>query len=191
MEELLEKIKQGEIPSKAELEALDFESCQKATAELRRLHTNSEIIKNWKCTSTFLSSFFQTLQIAKIKGNILVGQTAIDHLNKIKTVRGLPKIGEEEGKVKRPYNRHVDISQSNNIDDKDVNNEVYDKNFTSTPPVQPIKEVEVNNALINIKRKFKTNEVSGLLERLSLFLSEDGQEFLVEIRITEVGNGSN
>ena len=45
MEDLINRIKiNGEIPSKSEFEALDFESNQKALAELRRLHTNHEIM---------------------------------------------------------------------------------------------------------------------------------------------------
>ena len=187
MEELLEKIKQGEIPSKAELEALDFESCQKATAELRRLHTNSEIIKNWKCTSTFLSSFFQTLQIAKIKGNILVGQTAIDHLNKIKTARGLPKIGEDNNreKIKRSYNRHVSVNNSKEIlSESIIPTQNVDSSYTQQTQQKEI--IIDNNYLINIKRKFNTRDLASFLERLTLFLSEDDQEFLVEIKVTEV-----
>jgi len=129
------------------------------------------------------------MQVARIKkGNsILIGQAAVDHLNKNKTSKGLPKIKEEE-RVKRTYNRHVNVSQVSQLDDIGKSNvkEIDDKNFTSAPPIQKVEEVEVNNALINIKRKLKTNEVSGLLERLTLFLSEDDQEFLVEIRVTEV-----
>ena len=187
MTELLEKIKLGEIPSKSEFEALDFESSQKALAELKRLHTNFAIIKNWKCSSGGLSSFFEKMQVAKIKkGNsILIGQAAVDHLNKNKVARGLPKIGEE--KAKRPYNRHVNVSQVNDSDESNVN-EVDIKNVTSTPRIQTIKEVEVKNALINIKRKFKTEDLGKFLERLTLFLSEENQEFLVEIRVTEVGS---
>jgi len=184
MNELLEKIKQGEIPSKAEFEALDFESSQKALAELRRLHTNFAIMKSWKCSSNSLSVFFEKMQVARTKkGNsILIGQAAVDHLNKNKVARGLPKIGEE--KAKRPYNRHVNVSQVNDSDESNVN----EVNVTSTPSIQTIKEVEVNNALINIKRKFKTEDLGKFLERLTLFLSEENQEFLVEIRVTEVGN---
>lgn len=187
MNELLEKIKQGEIPSKAEFEALDFESSQKALAELRRLHTNFAIMKSWKCSSNSLSVFFEKMQVARTKkGNsILIGQAAVDHLNKNKVARGLPKIGEE--KAKRPYNRHVNVSQVNDSDESNVN-EVDIKNVTSTPRIQTIKEVEVKNALINIKRKFKTEDLGKFLERLTLFLSEENQEFLVEIRVTEVGS---
>jgi len=181
MEDLINKIKiNGEIPDKSEFEALDFESSQKALAELRRLHTNFEITKQWKCSSVSLSSYFLTMQVAKSKkgNNIFVGQAAIDYLNNERTTKGLPEIGEE--KVKRPYNRHVDVSQVNDS---------YDENVTSTPLIQTIvKEVEVNNALINIKRKFKTVDLEKFLERLAMFLSEDDQEFLVEIRVTEVGS---
>jgi len=186
MNELLEKIKQGEIPSKAEFEALDFESSQKALAELRRLHTNFAIMKSWKCSSNSLSVFFEKMQVARTKkGNsILIGQSAVDYLNKNKVARGLPKIGEEKERIKRPYNRQVNISQVNDSDTSNVN----EVNVTSTPSIQTIKEVEVNNALINIKRKFKTEDLGKFLERLTLFLSEENQEFLVEIRVTEVGN---
>ena len=59
MNELLEKIKSGEIPPKSEFEVLDFESNQKALAELRRLHTNFAIMKSWKCSSSNLSIFFE------------------------------------------------------------------------------------------------------------------------------------
>jgi len=196
MTELLEKIKLGEIPSKSEFEALDFESSQKALAELRRLHTNFAIIKNWKCSSGGLSSFFEKMQVAKIKkGNsILIGQAAVDHLNKNKVARGLPKIGEE--KAKRPYNRHVNVDNSN---DKEIlsENTSSTQNFDSVPIqqiqqkeiVEIIKEVIIEpNYLINIKRNYKTEEISGLLERLTMFLSENAQEFLIEIRVTEVGN---
>jgi len=186
MTEFLEKIKSGEIPPKSEFEALDFESSQKALAELRRLHTNFEIMKKWKCSSGGLSLFFEKMQVAKIKkGNsILIGQSAVDYLNKNKVARGLPKIGEEKERIKRPYNRQVNISQVNDSDTSNVN----EVNVTSTPSIQTIKEVEVNNALINIKRKFKTEDLGKFLERLTLFLSEENQEFLVEIRVTEVGN---
>jgi len=196
MEELLEKIKQGEIPPKSEFEALDFESSQKALAELRRLHTNFAIMKNWKCSSSNLSSFFEKMQVAKSKkGNsILIGQAAVDYFNKNKVARGLPKIGEEKERIKRPYNRHVNVSQ---VNDKEIlsENTSSTQNFDSAPIqqiqqkeiVEIIKEVIIEpNYLINIKRNYKTEQISGLLERLAMFLSEDAQEFLIEIRVTEI-----
>ena len=185
MNELLEKIKQGEIPPKSEFEALDFESSQKALAELRRLHTNHEIMKSWKCSSTSLSNFFAEMQIAKIKGGeILIGKSAIDFLNKGRITRGLPKIGEDNNqeKIKRPYNRHISVDNSK---------EILSESIIPTQNVEVVKIKEViieNNYLINVKRKFKAMEIENFLERLAMFLSEDGQEFLVEIRVTEVGS---
>ena len=165
MEELLEKIKQGEIPSKAELEALDFESCQKATAELRRLHTNSEIMKIWKCSSQLLSNFFTEFQIAKIKGGtVLVGKPAIDFLNKGRATRGISKIKEQSK-----------ISQKDKSNEENANTIIQE-------------EKEMDNYLINIKKKFKTEELANFLDRLSKFLSEENQEFLVEIKVIEIGN---
>jgi len=187
MNELLEKIKSGEIPPKSEFEALDFENSQKALAELRRLHTNHDIVKQWKCSSVSLNSYFLTMQVAKSKkgNNVFIGQSAIDYLNNERIAKGFPKINEQDDHKKRAYNRHVNVSQSDDNKKSNVN-EVNDKIFTSTPHVQPVKEVEVNNALINIKRKFKTLELENFLQRLSMFLSEDNQEYLVEIKVTEV-----
>ena len=187
MTELLEKIKLGEIPSKSEFEALDFESNQKALAELRRLHTNHEIMKSWKCSSTFLSSFFAETQVAKIKGGeILTGKSAVDFLNKGRITRGLPKIGEDSNqeKIKRPYNRVAPIDNSK---------EILSENIIPTQNVDSIfinqKETIIeNNYLINVNRKFNTRNLASFLERLTLFLSEENQEFLVEIRVIEVGS---
>ena len=192
MNELLEKIKSGEIPPKQEFEVLEFESSQKALAELRRLHTNFAIMKSWKCSSNNLSLFFQKMQVARTKkGNsILIGQAAVDYFNKNK----VSEVREE--KVKRPYNRHVNVSQvsqSNDSDESNVNykdvKEICDKSVTSTTIIEPINVIEVNNALININRIFKTEQISGLLDRLAMFLSEDDQEFLVELKVTEVVKG--
>jgi len=178
MEALLEQIKSGIIPPKAEFEALDFDNSQKSVAELRRLHTNSEIMKIWKCSSQSLGDFFQQMQVAKIKGgSVLVGQPAIDHLNKGRVTRGIPKIGErsnQKEKPIRPYNRTTHVSNVSNI-------------VTENIPI--LKEVkEVDNYLINIKKKFKTEELANFLDRLSKFLSEENQEFLVEIKVIEIGN---
>jgi len=188
MNELLEKINLGEIPPKQEFEALDFDNCQKSLAELRRLHTNHEIMKSWKCSSTSLSSFFAEMQVAKIKGGeILIGKSAVDFLNKGRITRGLPKIGEDNNKekIKRPYNRHVSVDNSK---------EILSENIIPTQNVDSIsiqqtqqKEIVIdNNYLINVKRKFNTRNLASFLERLTLFLSEDDQEFLVEIKVTEV-----
>lgn len=172
MEELIERINKGEIPLKSEFEELDFENRQKAVAELRRLHTNSEIIEVWKCASATLSYFFEKMQVAKAKGNnILVGQAAIDFLNKGRTTRGMSKIKEENNEV---------ISDSNKIKNEEV---VIIHNSKPT-----LKEKEVENALplININRKYKAEMIPGLLDRLSLFLSGENQEFLIEIKVTEI-----
>ena len=102
MNALIEKIQTGEIPTKAEFDALDFIGSQTAAAEMRRLHTNAEICDNWKCSPTTLSTFFVKMQVAKSKGNnVMVGQAAVDFRNKISATRGVPKIGEP--KEKRAY----------------------------------------------------------------------------------------
>ena len=188
MNELLEKIKSGEIPPKIEFEALDFESSQKALAELRRLHTNHEIMKSWKCSSTSLSNFFAEMQVAKIKGGeILIGKSAVDFLNKGRITRGLPKIGEDSNqeKIKRPYNKHALVDNSKeNLSESIIPTQNVDSSY-----IQQTKQKEIvidNNYLINVKRKFNTKNLASFLERLTLFLSEDDQEFLVEIKVTEV-----
>jgi len=184
MNELLEKIKSGEIPPKSEFEALDFENSQKALAELRRLHTNHDIVKQWKCSSVSLNSYFLTMQVAKSKkgNNVFIGQSAIDYLNNERIAKGFPKINEQDDHKKRAYNRHINVSQ---VNDKDVK-EINDKNFTSTPSIKKVEEIEVNNALINIKRKFNTLELENFLQRLSMFLSEDHQEYFIELKVTEI-----
>jgi len=194
MNELLTKVIRGEVPPKSEFEALDFDDCQKVTAELRRLHTNAEIMKTWKISSQSLSNFFQKMEVAKIKGGqILIGQSAVDFINKGRATRGISKIGDNNNqeKVKRPYNR-----TNHDADSKEIlsGNTIPTQNFDSIP-IQQTKQKEIveckevvidNNYLINIKRKYKTSEIGGLLDRLSMFLSEDSQEFLIEIKVTEV-----
>lgn len=92
--ELLEKINAGEIPSREEISALKFESAQQAVAEIRRLYTNNKLMKAWKCTSPTVSKFFESYQVSKTKGNnILVGQAAINHLNKNRKTTEVSKIG--------------------------------------------------------------------------------------------------
>jgi len=189
MNELLTKVIRGEIPPKVEFEALDFDDCQKATAELRRLHTNAEIMREWKIASQSLSNFFFKMQVDKIKGGqILIGQSAIDFINKGRKTRGMTLIGEEnnqEEKVKRPYHKHIAVNYDSDINDKNVK-EIDDKSVTSTTIIEPINVVEVNNALINIKRKFNTLELENFLQRLSMFLSEDHQEYFIELKVTEI-----
>lgn len=170
MEELIERINQGEIPLKSEFEELDFENRQKAVAELRRLHTNSEIIEVWKCASATLSAtlsyFFEKMQVAKSKGNnILVGQAAVDFLNKGRTTRGMTKLKEENNEV---------VSNVTNEE------KIVIHNSKSIP-----KEKEIENALISVKRKFKSEELCRFLERLSIFLSEEDQEFIIDLKVFE------
>jgi len=187
METLINRIKTGEIPLKSEFEELDFENNQNAIAELRRLHTNHEIMGVWKCSSGTLSNYFEKVQVAKSKGNnILTGKPAVDYLNKNRVSKGLPKIEEE--KEKRPYHRTAPLTDKSNLNENII---LDDKIINDIHvPVQKVVEVKSfaieNNYLINVKRKFKTKELESFLERLSLFLSEDGQEFLVEIKVTEV-----
>ena len=165
MNALIEKIQTGEIPTKAEFDALDFIGSQAAAAELRRLHTNAEICDNWKCSPTTLSTFFVKMQVAKSKGsNVMVGQAAVDFRNKIRASRGVPKIG---------------VTNERTIPNDET---VY--TFAINPT--PIPQKEVENVLTSIKRKYKTEELAKFLDRLALFLSEENQEYFVEIRVTEV-----
>ncbi|SPF52662.1 hypothetical protein SBF1_600001 [Candidatus Desulfosporosinus infrequens] len=176
MNALIEKIKTGEIPSRAEFDALDFIGSQTAAAEMRRLHTNAEICNSWKCSATSLSSFFAKMQVAKSKGNnVMVGQSAVDFRDKIRATRGVPKIGEP--KEKRAYDK-APVPVPTTIPNEET---VY--TYAITPAPIPPKEPE--NVLTNIKRKFKTEELAKFLERLALYLSEDDQEFWVEIKVTE------
>lgn len=177
MNALIDKIKSGEIPSKAEFEALDFLDSQTAAAEMRRIHTNAEICDNWKCSATSLSTFFVRMQVAKSKGNnVMVGQAAVDFRNKIRATRGMPKIGEP--KEIRAYDKApVPVPTT-------IPNEENVYTFAINPTPIPTKEVE--NVLTNIKRKYKTEELAKFLDRLALFLSEEDQEYFVEIRVTEV-----
>jgi hypothetical protein len=178
MNALMDKIKSGEIPSKAELEFLDFLGSQTATAEMRRLHTNAEICDNWKCSPTSLSAFFAKMQVAKSKGNnILVGQAAVDFRNKIKTTRSVPKL--REPKEIRAYDK-APVPVPTIIPNEET---VY--TYASNPASMLMPPKEPENVLTNIKRKFKTDELARFLERLILYLSEENQEFWVEIKVTD------
>ena len=145
-------------------------------------------MKSWKCSSTSLSNFFAEMQVAKIKGGeILIGKSAVDFLNKGRTTRGLPKIGEDtnQDKIKQPYNRHVSVDNSKEI----LSESIIPTQNVDSRYIQQTKQKEIiidNNYLINVKRKFNTKNLASFLERLTLFLSEDDQEFLVEIKVTEV-----
>lgn len=175
MNALIDKIKSGEIPSKAEFEALDFLGSQTAAAEMRRIHTNAEICNNWNCSPTSLNTFFVKMQVAKSKGNnVMVGQAAVDFRNKIRTTRGVPKIGEQM--QKQAYDK---LPVPTTIPNEET---VYTYSINPTPI--PTKEAE--NVLTNIKRKYKTEELAKFLDRLALFLSEEDQEYFVEMRVTEV-----
>ncbi|MDR3543105.1 MAG: hypothetical protein P4L69_19390 [Desulfosporosinus sp.] len=175
MNALIERIRTGEIPTKAEFEALDFIGSQTAAAEMRRIHTNAEICERWKCSPTSLSTFFVKMQVAKSKGNnVMVGQAAVDFRNKIRATRGAPIINEP--KEKRAY-AHAPVPTS-------IPNEETVYTFAINPTPLPPKEAE--NILTNIKRKYKTDELAKFLDRLALFLSEEDQEYFVEIRVTEV-----
>ena len=177
MNALIDKIKSGEIPTKAEFDALDYIGAQTVAAELRRLHTNAEICDNWKCSPTSLSTFFTKMQVAKSKGNnVMVGQAAVDYRNKIKTTRGVPKLGEPN-EIRAYDKAPVHVTTAN------PNEDVYTCAINPAPMFMPPKEPE--NVLTNIKRKFKTDELSKFLERLTLYLSEEDQEFWVEIKVTE------
>lgn len=172
MNALIDRIKTGEIPLKAEFEALDFEGSQTAVAEMRRLHTNAEIYDTWKCAPTSLRAFFEEVQVAKTKGNtILVGQAAVDFLNKLRDKRNASK---NTGKVS--------VSVPTTIPNQDT---VYSYAVNSVSMPMPMPPKEIENVLTNVKRKFKTEELAKFLERLTLFLSEENQEFFVEIRVTE------
>ncbi|MDR3599684.1 MAG: hypothetical protein P4L49_04260 [Desulfosporosinus sp.] len=176
MNALIDKIKSGEIPSKEEFKALDFLGGQTAAAELRRLHTNAEICDNWKCSPTTLSTFFIKMQVAKSKGNnVMVGQAAVDFRSKIKSMRGVAKI--EEQKEKRAHAKAPALVPTTIPKEETV--------YTYAINSVPIPPKEIENVLTNIKRKFKTDELANYLERLTLYLSEDGQEFWVELKVTE------
>jgi len=173
MNALIEKIQTGEIPTKAEFEALDFIGSQTAAAVLRRLHTNAEICDTWKCSPSTLNTFFVKMQVAKTKGdNVMVGQAAVDFRNKIKNTRGVPKLGE-------PKEKRANATVPTTIPNDET---VY--TYAMNPALVPPKEVE--NVLTSIKRKYKTEELAKFLDRLALYLSEEDQEYFVEIRVTEV-----
>ncbi len=111
--EILERIKKGEIPPRADFEVLEFKDGQRAAAELRRLHKNSEILAAWKCSTALVSSFFSKFEVAKTKGRtILVGQAAIEHLNKLRAgkdeVTTPPHQYEPPEPVKESYLINID-----------------------------------------------------------------------------------
>jgi hypothetical protein len=179
MNALIDKIKSGEIPSKAEFEALDFLGSQTAAAEMRRIHTNAEICDKWKCSPTTLSTFFAKIQVAKSKGNnVMVGQAAVDFRNRIKSTRGLSKI--EAQTEKRAY---ATVPVPTTIPNEET---VY--TYAINPASKPPKEAE--NILTNLNRRFKTDELARFLDRLTLFLSEENQEYFVELKVTEVKSKS-
>ena len=143
--ELLEKIKAGVIPSREEISALEFGSAQKAAAEIRRLYKNNTLIKVWKCTSPTISKFFENFQVAKTKGNnILVGQAAIDHLNKNRKTARRPKVSS--------FNQNLPLPAMEDISNSDVFLSVTESpDVVAGVPIAP---------KINILKKFESENGS-------------------------------
>lgn len=163
--EMLERISNGEIPSREEISTLEFSSAQRAAAEIRRLHNNIEIVKEWKCTSQNVSNFFRKYQVAKVKNNVLVGQAAERHWDRISESR---------------RQTHIDNDKPN-LPLKAM--ELALDNLSNNPPA-PVAETPV--PMINICKTFDNNELKSLLERLAIFLSEPESNFFVELKVTEV-----
>ena len=162
--EMLNRIANGEIPSREEISSLEFSSAQRAAAEIRRLHNNVEIVKEWKCTSQNVSNFFRKYQVAKAKNNVLVGQAAIEHWHRINESRGLTSNDSDKQNLSL---------QAMEIALNDVSN-------SSAPAAKlPIP-------MINICKTFNNTELRCLLERLAVFLSEPESKFYVELKVTEV-----
>jgi len=171
--EMLEKISTGDIPSREELNALEFSSAQKAVAEIRRLHNNVELIKAWKCAPQTVSKFLEEYQVAKTKGNnILVGKPAVDYLNKNRLSRGLQPIHNLPLQA-----MEIALSSDDSTKTKERTNAA-----TVPPAVTPL--------LINVSNNYKAEELQGFLERLNLFLSVPETEYFVEIKVTEVNKKS-
>jgi hypothetical protein len=104
MKELMNRIKNQEIPIKEEIEALPMEQGQKVVAELRRLYTNEELMVAWKFNSKKFNDFVNgKYRVRKTKYSTII----IGELGEMRP----PKTGKPRG----PYNKNKDKNKLNII----------------------------------------------------------------------------
>lgn len=181
--DLLEQIKQGEVPHYKEIEKLDFSDAQACFAELRRLYINTDLKRPWKLTNnTDFVAIFRKYQIAKTTGGqVYVGQAAMDYMQELDNV--IIKRNEKRMKNKKQEDTQK-LQKDSPIIKGPTPPAVYHEVLTPTPVIRQPWIEETRN-VISISRNYTSNELTDYLTRLSLYLSPES-EFEVEITVKEI-----
>lgn len=173
--ELLDRIKQGDLPSMQEIddysEQHGFEAAQELVAEIRRLFNGTELCKLWGTYNGKVVDFcLGKYQVTKVPstGDILVGQAALDFMSKknkaAKESKTANAITIAQPMTPVPVEGHEHAS----------GHEIR----------QPLK---IHGFQIQAAKECSSEELYKLLDRLGAFVDrEDDQQYYVEITIREL-----
>ena len=210
----MKRIQYGEWIKVSELNAIEYKEGQKIYAELRRLHTTTEILKGLDCAPAQLSELSWNFKVARKGKQILVGDDALDvlrnfrdnRLNQAQTKRDNDKAAADsaEGQgaaansettpPKRKYKERVKKvvplvppSNENAIVKKE---EVVDKmDQEEIPPSQltlvEVKKPEIELLRISLKNIYRADQIKSLFTRLELFVEGQDSDFEISLTLQE------
>lgn len=202
---LMEKVQTGEYPTVAELKEIPYEDGQKLYAELRRLHTTTEILKGLDCAPAQISELSWHFKVARKGKQILVGDDALDvlrdfrdnRLNQVQTKRenddaaaadaAAAGTGSEtqpttsKRKYKKRVKKELPPGNENGLAKKE---EAVDKKEEIAPnqlTLVEVKNPEIELLRISLKNIYSADQITSLFTRLQLFV--EGQENNFELNL--------